>query len=292
MRRNGLFRREIAALGALGAIAAAAGCGGASSSGGGSTAADASYLAAVTRAADATDRVPGYKYAITTTASFGGKSFTVEGAGTINERGSEGSMALEVEGHKLAEVIDGPYIYIEAPSGADTSATHGKRWVRADVATFAQSYGAGSLGGGSQDPTQVLSYLKSAGAVTRVGREAVRGVSATHYHAVIDLDRLASTGPAARRAAAKGAAELLERATGAKTMPMDVWVGDDGHVSRMAFALSLCTAEGRIHESFSMDLYDYGRQPVVAPPPASQVTDIDAQLKSQVAKSLSQLSCH
>ncbi|HEX8714864.1 MAG TPA: hypothetical protein VF706_04770 [Solirubrobacteraceae bacterium] len=245
----------------------------------------------MTRAADATDRVPGYKYAIKTTASVGGKSFTVEGAGTINERGSEGSMALEVEGHKLAEVIDGPYIYIEAPSGADPSATHGKRWIRANVATFAQSYGAGSLGGGSQDPSQVLSYLKSAGTVTRVGSEPVRGVSSTHYHAVIDLDRLASSAPAGRRAAAKAAAELLERATGAKTMPMDVWIGEDGRVSRMAFTLSLCTGEGRVQESLSMDLNDYGRQAVVSPPPASQVTDVDAQLKAEVAKGLAQLSC-
>lgn len=32
-------------------------------------------------------------------------------------------------------------------------------------------------------------------------------------------------------------------------------------------------------------------QPVLAPPPASQVTDITARLKAQIAKGLQELSC-
>ncbi len=294
VRRNGLCRWGAGALGALGAIAFAAGCGGASGggSGGTSTAADASYLAAVTRAADATDRVPGYKVALTTTVTDGGgKTVTVGGTGTIDARGSEGAMTIEVEGHKVSELIAKPYVYIEAPSGANASVTHGKPWVRVDVSTFTQSYEQGSLGGGGQDPSQVLGYLRSAGTVTRIGSEAVRGVASTHYHAVVELDRLGSVGPVAQRPAGKRAGELVERLTGAKTMPMDVWVGSDGRISRISYGFSLCTPEGRLHESFSMDLFGYGRQPVVSPPPASQVTDIDARLKAEFAKALAQLSC-
>jgi hypothetical protein len=84
---------------------------------------------------------------------------------------------------------------------------------------------------------------------------------------------------------------MLERITGAKTLPMDVWIGG-GRIARVSLAFSLCSSEGRVQESISTDLYDYGRQPVVAPPAASEVTDVAAKLKSEVAKSLAQLGCH
>jgi hypothetical protein len=251
-----------------------------------------SYLAAVTRAADATDRVPGYRYAVTATTAIGAKSVKVSGTGTIDARGSEGSLAFDVKGRRLTELIQKPYVYIQLPRAVKARRAHGRRWLRADLATFSQAYGQGSLeGGGSQDPTQALSYLKSVGSVTRVGEEAVHGVDSTHYHAIVDLARLGSSVPASRRAVAKRGAELLERLTGQKTMPIDVWIGN-GRVSRVALSLSLCTPAGQVHESFGIDLYGYGPQPVVTPPPASQVTDIDPQLKLAAAKALATLGCH
>jgi hypothetical protein len=270
-------------------LAAAAGCGGGSGAGDG--AANASYLAAVTRAAYVTDRVPGYRFSITTSTQIAGKSIEVNGSGSINDRGSEGTASLQVEGKTINEVIAKPYLYVSVPSGASTSATHGKPWVRADLSTFSQAYGSSSVGAGSSNPTEVLSYLKSAGTVTRLGDEQVRGVSSTHYHALIDLAHFASAPPAGQLAATQRAAKTLERITGAKTLPMDVWIGA-GRVTRLSMALSVCTPEGRVQESIGIDLYDYGRQPAVTPPPASQVTDVAAKLKSQVAKSLAQLGCH
>jgi hypothetical protein len=163
--------------------------------------------------------------------------------------------------------------------------------VRADLSTFSQSYGSGSIGAGSSNPTEVLSYLKAAGTVTRLGEEQVRGVSSTHYRALIDLTHFGDSAPAGHRGAARRAGKLLERVTGAKTLPMDVWIGA-GRITRIKLAFSVCLSQGRLQETLGMDLYDYGRQPVVSPPPASQVTDVAAKLKSEVAKSLAQLGCH
>ncbi len=285
------------------AAAAAAGCGSGGGHGGTSAsgassgaaspsgAANASYLAAVTRAAYATDQVPGFKFSIAIGMQLAGKSSTVEGNGTINDRGSEGTASLEAGGKTINEVISKPYLYVSVPGAADTSVTHGKPWVRADLSTFSQSYGSSTLGAGSSNPAEVLSYLKAAGTVTRAGEQQVRGVSSTHYHALIDLTHFADSAPAGRRDAARKAGKLLERITGAKTLPMDVWIGA-GRITRIGLVFSLCTSQGRLQETLSMDLYDYGRQPVVSPPPASQVTDIAATLKSEVAKSLAQLGCH
>jgi hypothetical protein len=277
-----------------GALLAAAGCGGGghvAATAGDNGAANPAYLAAVTRAADATDQVPGYKFSLTARTQLAGKSFEVTGGGSINARGSEGAVRTQVEGKTVEEVISKPYLYISVPSGGGTSLTRGKPWVRADLTTFTQSFGSSSVGAGSSNPSEVLSYLRAAGTVTRVGDEQVRGVSSTHYHALIDLARFASAVPAGQRAAARKEGKLLERVTGAKTLPMDVWIGAQ-RIDRIALAYSLCTQEGRLRETLSMDLYDYGRQPVVTPPPASQVTDIDAKLKSGVAKALAQLGCH
>ncbi len=269
-----------------------AGCGGGGgSSAGSSSAADASYLAAVTRAADATDRVPGYRFALTLAVSVGGKTLTSVGSGSVDERGSEGSALIEVEGKRIAEVIAKPYVYVQAPSGAKASVTHGKRWLRTDLAAYTESSGGGSLGGSSPDPSQELSYLKSAGTVSRVGEEPVRGVPSTHYHAIVYFDRFAAAAPADQRASAQRTGATLERITGSKTMPMDVWIRRDGRVSRIADALSLCAPEGRLQVSLGIDLFAFGRQPVVTPPPLSEVTDVSAKTKATIAKGLSQISC-
>lgn len=266
------------------------GCGGGASPSSNPTGADASYLAAVTAAAAATDRVPGYRMAITSTTTLGANTITFSGSGTIDDGGREGSITLEVAGHKITEILAKPYVYMQFPN-ANTSVTHGKPWVRLDLSTLTDSSGSGSPVGGSPDPAQGLSYLRDASAVTRVGTEPVRGVASTHYRAIIDFARLKTAGTGAQRSALKRAGALLERLTGEKSLPMDVWIGDDGHLSRFSFGFPLCTATGRVREDLNVELFDYGRQAVVSPPPASLVTDVDAQVKRAVAKALSQVGC-
>lgn len=277
--------RIAVALVAAATLTIAAGCGGGGrASGGGS---GASYLAAVTRAAYTTDQMPGYKFDVTVST----KLATVTGSGTIGERGSQGSASLRIDGKTLPEIIDRPYMYIKVPGGA--TASHGKPWVRADLNVLSESFGGGSLGGSSADPTQMLSFLRSAGTVTRLGSEDVHGAPATHYHASIDLQRLDAAVAAGQRAAARKYAETFKRISGSSTLPMDVWIDSRGRVSRMSFTLSLCApGGGRLQMSLNMELYGYGPQPVIAPPPASQFHDVSDALKSQIARGVQQLSCH
>jgi hypothetical protein len=285
-------RRSGVLLGTAGLVSVAmlvAGCGGSGGSAP-SAASHPDYLAAVTRAAYTTEQVPGYKFAITTRTQFGDKDVTVQGGGAISDGGSQGTASLELEGKKIDEVIDKPYLYVSTPPGAKSDVTHGKPWLRAELSSLSQSLGSSSFGGGSSNPSEMLSYLRAAGTVTRTGEEDVRGVNATRYHAVIDFGRFAAAVPPDERAAARRGGQLLQRMTGAKSLPMDVWVGA-GRVRRVAMSMSLCTPEGRLRESISLDLYDYGRQPAPSPPPADQVADVGAQVKDEVQKSLAQLSC-
>ena len=84
---------------------------------------------------------------------------------------------------------------------------------------------------------------------------------------------------------------LLERMTGQSTLPVDVWIDGSNRVRRLAMQMSLCSPVGTVSESFQMDLYDYGRQPPVHVPAASEVTDLTSQLSSHTTQALQQLHC-
>src|SRR3984885_6651184 len=288
------IRRGFALAATAASVLALAACGGGSSRGSASSGGASSgvYLAAVTKAADVTGQVPGYKFAISIGSKIASKSVAFSGTGSISERGAQGALEMNVAGKRISEIIDKPYFYIKVPGGGERSATHGKPWVRVETSALTASLGGESLSNSTADPTQTLGFLKSAGTVTRVGSETVRGAPTTRYHAVIDLERFAAAAAPADRADAKRYAEAFEKVSGSSSLPMDVWIDQQSRVARMAFTLSLCGFGGnRLHESLNYELYGYGPQPVLAPPPASQVTDITARLKAQVAKGLQELSC-
>lgn len=279
----------LAGCGALALAATGCGSGGAASSPS-ATGSQSVYLAAVAKAAEVTGQVPGYKFALTSSTRFGDQSFSLSGTGAMEEGGAQGQISMQVEGKTLSEVIDRPYIYVELPSGAG-EASGGRPWLRADIDTFAQSFGGSSLGSSATDPTQTLSFLKAAGTVSKLGVEDVRGTPATRYHAIVQLDRYAAAVPESERSSAAGYAATVKRITGSGELPLDVWIDGQSRVRRVALALHLCAPQGTIDESIDMTLFDYGRQPAVQPPPASQVTDIGDRLGSEVAHNLQQLHC-
>lgn len=278
-------------LAGCGALAlAASGCGGGgTTSGAGTDGQRGVYLAAVTKAAEVTGQVPGYKFALTSTTRFGDQSFALSGTGAMDEGGAQGQMSMQVAGKTLSEVIDRPYVYVALPSGSDAAA--GKQWVRANIDTFAQSFGGSSLGSSATDPAQTLSFLKAAGTVSKLGVQDVRGTPATHYHAIVQLDRYAGAMKPADRKAAAGYVATVKRITGSSVLPLDVWIDEQSRVRRVALSLRLCAPQGTIDESIDMTLYGYGRQPAVQPPPASQVQDIGDRLGAEVAHNLQQLHC-
>jgi hypothetical protein len=222
-----------------------------------------------------------------------GQTLTLSANGSFNTGPSvDGSMNLVVPGGTtLNEIIVGSEAYIQLPPGSGEFAAP-TPWVKADMSAYEMaSTGSSSSVGAGEDPTQDLSFLRATGQVTTVGSDSVRGVPTTHYHAVIDLNSyLAATPPAARVAASRGVAEI-ERLTGQDTLPADVWVDLQGRVRRMALAMNLCSQAGTITAAITIDLFDYGRQPAVVPPPASEVTDVTSQLASGTASAAQQPGC-
>jgi hypothetical protein len=260
-------------------------CGALTAGCGGGTTGTAASVTSLTQAAYVTTLSPGYKFDMTLSTTLGEHNFRFTGAGALDEHDGRGQMSLQIKGKKITELADAPYIYLREPSG-------GKPWVRADLNAYSEALGANSpFGASATGPTEMLKFLKAAGQVTMVGQESIDGVPTTHYHAVIDLAHLSSAVPPSQRAGAARSAALLERVTGSSSLPMDVWIDRRDRVRRFDTTMQLCTQEGKLTESTTMDFYDFGRQTLELPPPASQTTDITKKLKAEASKGLQQLGC-
>jgi hypothetical protein len=118
------------------------------------------------------------------------------------------------------------------------------------------------------DPSQALDFLQGASDdFHEVGTEDVRGAPTTHYAGTIDLAKAAENAPAD---IAEQYRKLAELAPSSK-VPMDVWVGEDGYVHTRRFEQKLTEGASMTMEE---ELYDFGANVDVSPPPEDQVVDL------------------
>ncbi len=126
---------------------------------------------------------------------------------------------------------------------------------------------------GSGDPTRMLDELADADArVTEIGTEEVRGVPTTHYRAVLDTEAMAAGMTPAERAefeAELGAGPVSE-------FPIDLWIDGDGLLRKYRIDLSdpavLAESDGELAGGeIVYEIYDYGADIVISPPPADQI---------------------
>jgi hypothetical protein len=234
----------------------------------------------VARAADVTSKVQGYKIAANMTVGTPAGQVAATLSGVMNRADRTGQMTAResIAGHSLtiAERFSGLTFYMDAGGLPGVSqATHGKKWLKMDLSRTLGSMGLGSLSTTSTDPSQFVDYLRATSADTqKLGTDTIRGVQATHYHAVVDLNKYPKLVPASERASVKQGISTLETVLGAHTMPMDVWIDGQKLVRRMKFGYAECVNNQKLNLSMTMDLYDYGAQPTTQVPSDSDAYDI------------------
>jgi len=289
--------RRCAGLVALGAAVVVAVAGGVvlAIQGGGSgpvtPAGAAAPLGSLAQAAYVTTQAPGFQFDMTMSAGVGGNNFTIDAEGAFDERQLEGTMTLHIGGQSLDEIVKNPYIYVQLPS-SDAAVTGGKLWSRVNLDTFRQALGAGGpLGQNAASPTQMLDMLTASGQVSTVGSEVVGGVATTHYHALVDFNRYATTVAPDQRAGVQSYAQELQRITASSSLPIDVWIDSHQRVRRFSTEVDICAPQGRLDETVAMDLYNYGPQQTVTAPAPSEVNDVTGTLGSQASGATAQLSC-
>lgn len=157
----------------------------------------------------------------------------------------------------------------------------GRPWVEADVPTIeglaGQQLGLPGFGGGL-DFRGVLDWLRGvSGPVTTDGTSTVHGDVTTHYHADVDLTKAATDAPAASRAKLQQAAQAA-----GQTIPVDVWIDNQGRLRRLKASVDLSKLQARDGVTVNhtgtivttLELWNFGTPVNVTPPPADQVSPL------------------
>jgi hypothetical protein len=215
------------------------------------------------------------------TASFRGGSSdgTMTGEGVFSGRKFHLTMdvgALGALGGGQVEIVfASPIFFMKLPASSSAQLPPGKEWLKFDLDKLGETKGldlSQLLQLNQSDPSQALDFLQGASEDFRdVGTEEVRGEPATHYRGTIDLQQVANEAPADLRKQY----ERLYRLSGQNTVPMDVWIGDDGLVHKIAFTQKVSNGGSVTMEE---EFYDFGTNEQVATPPADDVLDITALL--------------
>lgn len=148
--------------------------------------------------------------------------------------------------------------YIHLPTSLTKKLPSLKPWLRGTSSS--------SAGG---DPTQVLGFLRAAGAMSKVGTDTVRGISATHYRGTVDVSKLAAASGSA------GSAAAVKKLYGNTPVPVEIWVDASGRAVRVRSTIPApkigATGGTKGTISTSSDYYDFGTPVRVVAPPASQI---------------------
>jgi len=214
-----------------------------------------------------------------------GTSVVANASGVVGFRDRSGDldMHMTIPGAgaiEMREVMVWPVIYMRSPLFA--AALHGKQWMKLDLAKIERANGVNLnavTSTGSSDPTQMLQALENeSDSLQNLGAATVRGVPTVHYHAVIDLDKAAKNAPAALRAAVRRSDARLVAMLGTHRMPMDVWIGHDDLVRRLAYHVSVPVAAtgGKMVMDVRLDMFDFGVPVHVTAPPAGEVAELPA----------------
>jgi len=180
-----------------------------------------------------------------------------------------GSMHMDV----VTDTSDGAVVYARFPLLAPML-PGGKTWLRLDVGKLAGGYGVDLtqlLQANQGSPAQMLDALVKSSVATKVGRETVDGVATTHYRAAVDPKEYAL---AQLQGEARAQVERALEAAQVATLPIDVWVGDDGLVRR----LRVKVPEGASGKTvtFTEELSGYGDDVDVPLPDDSETFDLSS----------------
>jgi len=217
---------------------------------------------------------------------------TFAGQGEFNFESERGRLELDLgplglAGASKTEVLlDADLVYLKL--GAALPGLGQRPWVRIDLGALKAGQGDGiealrQLR--ANDPRAVINELRGAtGDAAKVGTEAVRGAETTHYKTTVDLDKAAAASPAS---VSDDLAEVA-RQLGTSKLAMEAWLDAEGRIRRLQYTIDLAdldedapakrTGTGMVVAR--LELYEFGVDVAVEPPPADQTTDLAELLGS------------
>ncbi|MFF7970285.1 hypothetical protein [Streptomyces sp. NPDC007905] len=203
-----------------------------------------------------------------------GQALTGHGSGVADLKDGASRLSLTSQGTTIEQrVVDGA-VY-QKPSGAQRGAVpDGKTWMKIDLARLARKGSAAR----SQvsDPAEPVRYLKSVGSehVTRVAAQTLDGTRTTHYRVTVPVSALAQGNA--------GQEQELRRQLGKSSLPVDLWLDEQGRMRQESVRLTLHPLKQRTpgHEDAEMTsttvlrFKDFGTEAEVTAPPAKDTVDV------------------
>lgn len=178
------------------------------------------------------------RFALSGTESDGNEKAEVECAGEADYEAKRVGLSCDYGSESVELVVIGATAYIRGSLFG--LAGSGDKWLK-----FTDDENLGT----ELSPQALLATLRSASQSTeRVGEEQVRGVDTVRYRLVVDCAKTEVTD-------CEGATETV-----------DVWIGDDGLVRRIA------VDDGS--SPFTFEFYDFGAQVEIDAPAADEVVSI------------------
>jgi hypothetical protein len=126
------------------------------------------------------------------------------------------------------------------------------------------------------NPSEILGSFEDAGATVEViGSESVNGVAATHYRVVFDTETLLAEATPEELAQLESQGPIP-----VDSLPMDVWISDDGLVVRFVMEIDGDSVETDPEESFGhmsmrYDMFELNSAITIEQPPPGEVTDVE-----------------
>ena len=255
---------------------------------------DALELDPVASAATKTTDAGSARMAFALKMNGGGRTVQIAGRGAFDFEASRGTVTMDAS-KLLPAAADGrfelrllgPMIYMRMPATLwpMAGATAGKSWIGIDVRKSLKAAGLGSLDPTSlqQDPAQTLRLLRaSSTSVEEQGTATVRGVQTTRYTAKLDLSKaIEATGDELGLSEQeleqlRQAAERMATQAGLRTIPVQIFVDDDGLLRRLRMSMRSTIASQPFALTQTTDFFDFGVAVNVQAPPASQVLDLSS----------------
>lgn len=200
----------------------------------------------------------------------------LSGDGRIDRRTHRGEFTVTtgIQGQKIAvrTITDGHAVYLS--SDLFKGRLPGKKsWMKIDLAKAAKQRGFDLSGlgsnGPSQDPSQVLDYLRGASNVKKIGTETIRGAKTTHYRVTADLKRAKTRSTS--KASKLAIQQLLDTLVDKTSVPVDVWIDGQDRVvrERVAYTAKLQGSENAMQFTTDFKAFDV---PVKADAPSDKDT--------------------
>lgn len=197
------------------------------------------------------------------------------------QAGGDGTARVRLDGKDVA--VDLPELKrFRLPGGAD--------WVTLDLERTIDAMGIDATGLGeimTLDPGAQLDVLRTAGDVQDLGTETVGGAETTHYRGSVRIEDFIAQLPAARRAAARKALDVLEAGTETAddATAFDVWIDGEDRIRRTVQRAAVPGQQGvpSGELTITLDLSGFGTAKAPAALPRADAYDVTGDITRALA---------